>query len=117
MENLILSGASAVFSVLAAIISVRLGIRQIRQEESGRLIKQALLENHVQELLASTEHAHDKIRELYSKNNEITVCVAEIKTSLQENTRVLRLVESSLTILTKIEERLNGHIEKERGER
>lgn len=114
MVNYIIGASAAFVSFLASIVTVRLGMRQIRQEESNRMVKIALMENHLAEQQGSLTHAHDKIRELFSKNNDTSVVIAELKMSMQENTRVLRQVESALTILAKIEERLNGHIEAER---
>jgi len=112
--SVLVNGFISLATIATAIISVRVGIRQIRQEESQKLIKFALFENHLQEQQKAIDKAHDKIRELDSKNTETSVCIAELKQSMQENTRVLRQVESALMVLSKIEERLNGHIEAER---
>ena len=109
--TVIVNAGISIVTVVGSIVGIKTGMRQIRQEESNRLVKVALMDNHIGEIQNSLTHAHDKIRELYSKNNETSVCIAELKMSMQENTRVLRQVESALTVLSKIEERLNGHIE------
>ena len=109
--ELLISVSVSIITIIGSIFAIRLGLRQIRQEDSQKMVKIALIDSHLSEQQKSICHAHDKIRELEAKNNNTNIIIAELKISMQENTRVLRDVENALKLLSTIEERLNGHIE------
>ena len=98
-------------TIIGSVIAIKLGLRQIRQEDSQKMVKIALIDSHLAEQQKSICHAHDKIRELEQKNNNTNLVIAKLEISMQENTRVLRDVEQALKLLSTIEERINGHIE------
>ena len=99
---------------IASFISIRIGLRQIKKEESDRAIAHALVADHVDRLQVSLDHAHEKIRDLYSKSNDVNIVIAELRTTMQETNRVMGRVEDALLLLACVEERINGHIEAEK---
>ena len=113
-KDIIINGALSLVTFIASFVAIKIGMRQIRSDEEKKATSLALTEDHVCKIQESLNHAHDKIRELYSKNNDVNVVIAELQVTLQENTRVLRQVEQALTLLAKIEERINGHIQAEK---
>lgn len=107
----------SLISFLSALTTIRNGLRQVKKEENEREIRHALVASRVDNIQTSLDHAHDKIRDLYEKTNDVNVIIAEIRTTMQESNRVMRQVEGALSIVGKIEERLNGHIQSERDRR
>jgi len=114
--SIIFSVACSLLTALGVVVAIRMSARQIKQEESYKATEAALLTDHVKRLKESVDHAHEKIRDLYSKSNDVNVVIAELRTTMQENNRVLRQVEQALSVLSKIEERINGHIDAEKRE-
>ena len=112
--SMIMSFVVAAITLLVSLISIKIGFRQIRTEDEAKVTRLALMDNKMQKAEESLSHAHDKIRELFAKSSDASVSLAELRITLEENTRVLRQVESALTILSRIEERINGHIEAEK---
>ena len=107
VQSFIISGITAI----AAYIAIKVNVKKLRDDEQSRLVDHALVKDHTVKIQASLDHAHDKIRDLYSKNSDTSIDLAELKVLLTENTRVLRLVEDALKALGRIEERMNAHIE------
>lgn len=108
---------SFIFSTITAIaayVAIKVNIKKIRDDENCRLVDHALVKDHTVKIQSSLDHAHDKIRDLYSKSSDTSVDLAELKIVMAENTRVLRLVEDALKALARVEERMNAHIEAER---
>ena len=70
----------------------------------------AVMRQTVIDSVKSIDHCHDKIRDLYSKNNESSVIIGKIQTTIEENTRVLRMIESAIINMVRLEEKVNGHI-------
>lgn len=97
-------------TTIAAIVSIIATARKAKREFAERETGQALLASKVETLAKSLDHAHDKIRDLYSKSNDTSNVITEIKANLQENTRVLRKVEEALTLVARIEERIDAHM-------
>lgn len=107
VQSLVLSALTAI----GAYVAIKVNVKKIRDEEAAKCIDQALVKDHTVKIQASLDHAHDKIRDLYSKSSDTSVVIAELQVTMAENTRVLRLVEEALKALARVEERVNAHIE------
>jgi len=110
IQSLVFSGLTAI----AAYVAIKVNVKKLRDEEAAKCIEHALVKDHTVKIQASLDHAHDKIRDLYSKSSDTSVVIAQLQVTMDENTRVLRLVEEALKALARVEERVNAHIEMEK---
>lgn len=104
---------SLVFSALTAVsvfITIKMNLRKMAQEKAAETTKIAIMQKQIEDYKISLDHAHDKIRDLYSKANDTSNVITEIKVTLTENTRVLREVEKALMLIARIEERIDAHM-------
>jgi predicted nucleic acid-binding Zn-ribbon protein len=113
MENYIIAAVGSVLAIVVSLITIRVYVQQLKKDSEAKVVKNALVEDHVERLQLSLDHAHDKIRNLFDKSNDVSNAITELRTTMMETNRVMRQVETALSVLAKIEERINGHIASE----
>jgi len=110
--------AYEVISLVAAFLLVAVGFpalislrSQFRKERETKIAKNAVDDEKMNALREDINHAHDKIRDIVSENNSARVLFERYMANLDENTRVLRLVEDRINSVHIIEARLDAHLE------
>lgn len=90
-------------------------VRDIEKDKTAMAVKMALLEQANEELNKSLDSAHALIRGLDEKSNKTDMTVEKIDTTLKSLNDTLADIKNYIQLTVRIEERLNNHIENERG--
>lgn len=94
-----------------AIVSLR---SQFRKDRESKIAKDAVDDERMSVLREDVDRAHDKIRDIVSDNNNSRILFERYMANLDENTRVLHLVEEKINSVNVLEARLEAHLEAHR---
>lgn len=91
-------------------------IKEIEKDKTALAVRLALYDQSVEEMNKSLDNAHASIRTLDDKSNKTDLTVEKIDTTLKSLNDTLADIKNYIQLTVRIEERLNNHIENERGQ-
>ena len=100
----------SIATILGTVIAIIAMWQQNKKDQIKKAESMAILKKTVTDNVKSIDHCHDKVRDLYSKNNESSVIIGKIQTTIEENTRVLRMLENAIINWAKVEQKIDSHI-------